>query len=99
SDIVNRAGESHGCLLSDQAAAGRIGPGAKRPCGRRRGYGVLYFAVADREEIAPGTQPDRHLRKDREVSKDSERQTLEAGGPPAQGRLEAQPQRNAQAFV
>jgi len=38
---------------SDQTAAVEIGSGTKRPSRRRRGHGVLHFAVADSEKIAP----------------------------------------------
>ena len=87
--VIKQRLEELGLEQRDLAAAAEV----------TRGYRVLHIAIVDREEIASGTWPDRHLREDGEISKSSGRQTVEAGGPPAQGRVEAQPKRNAQALV
>src|SRR5229473_6199411 len=81
--------ESRGCPICDPAPAGGIGVGAagSRPRGPRDRF--LHIAITNSEEGAPRAEPHRHLWPDRQVLEAAERGAGEAGGPAAQGRIEA----------
>ena len=59
--VIKQRLEELGLEQRDLAAAAEV----------TRGYRVLHIAIVDREEIASGTWPDRHLREDGEISKSS----------------------------
>src|SRR5438128_3870919 len=81
--------ESRGCPICDPAAAGGIGVGAAGSRPRRPRDRLLHISIADSEEGAPRAEPHPHLWPDRQVLEAPERGAGEAGGPPAQGRIEA----------
>src|SRR5881396_1838744 len=81
--------ESRGCPVCDSATAGGIGVGTARSRPRRRRDGVLHLSVTDSEKGASRAEPHGHLRSDGQVLEASERGARQAGGPPAQGSIEA----------
>src|SRR2546426_12697139 len=81
--------DARGCTICYPATAGGIGVGAAGSRPRRPRDRLLHIPIADSEEGAPRAEPHRHLWPDRQVLEAPDRGAGEAGGPPAQGRIEA----------
>src|SRR2546425_11834135 len=73
----------------DPAPAGGIGIGAARARARRPRDRILHLSVTDAEKSAPRAEPHGHLWPHGQVLEASERGAGQAGGSPAQGRIEA----------